>query len=58
MPSALAPITSACRPMRVRSRAAICITGSAPSCIAIVLHARLDMRAVADGLSVKLIAAT
>ena len=30
MPSALAPITSDCRLVRVRSRAAICITGSAP----------------------------
>ena len=31
-PSAVAPITSDCRPTRVRSRAAICITGSAPFC--------------------------
>ena len=58
MVNALAPTTSACRPTRVRSRAAICITGSAPRWIATVLQAQEDMRGVAEGLSVKLIAAT
>jgi len=57
-PSALAPMTSDWRPMRVRSRAAICMTGSAPCWRASRLHARLDMRGVAEGLSVKLTAAT
>jgi hypothetical protein len=33
------------------------MTGSAPFWIASVLHAQLDMRGVAEGLSVKLIAA-
>jgi len=57
-PRALAPSISDCSVARVRSRPCICMTGSAPCCRAIVLQARLDMRAVAEGLSVKLTAAT
>lgn len=34
------------------------MTGSAPAWIAIVLQAQLDMRGVAEGASVKLMAAT
>ena len=56
-PARSRPSTSACRPTLVRSRAAICITGSAPFWTAMVLHAQLDMRGVAEGQSVKLIAA-
>ena len=53
MPSAAAPRISACSPMRVRSRAAICMTGSTPCWIASAEQASDDMRGVADGLSVK-----
>ena len=57
MPIAAAPITSDCRPVRVRSRAAICMTGSAPFSMAILLQAMLDIRGVAEGQSVKFTAA-
>src|SRR3989337_2164186 len=55
---AVAPRISACRLARVRSRAAICMTGSAPFSIANLLHAHEVMRGVADALSVKLMAVT
>jgi len=55
-PSAAAPRISACNPMRVRSRAATCMTGSIPWPSARTEHAREDIRGVADGLSVKLAA--
>ena len=58
MPKADAPNTSPCKLARVRSLAAICITGSAPLSIANLLHAHEVIRGVADALSVKLIAVT
>ena len=58
MPRSAAPITSDCRPTRVRSRAAICITGSAPCLRDRTEHAQEAVRGVADGLSVKFTAAT
>ena len=58
IPNAVAPNTSACRLARVRSRAAICMTGSAPCSRAILLQAQEVMRGVAEALSVKFMAVT
>ena len=48
---------SDCSPLLVLSLAAICSTGSAPSSAAILLQAMLDMRGLAEALSVKFTAA-
>ncbi len=58
MPSAVAPRMVLCAPMRVRSRAAICITGSTPCWTAMAEQTSDDMRGVAEGLSVKFTAST
>src|SRR5512140_395803 len=57
-PNAAAPTISACKPMRVRSRAATCMTGSTPFWRAMDEHAQEDIRGVAEGQSVKLTAVT